>query len=93
MAFVAPVLLQGGRAYRLALASRDGHFEAFPLRKGLDKGFTAASVFENGHAEFNSGPGWTGWEQWGQKDRKDSDLQFFFRSGGRAVENKGGTKK
>lgn len=72
--------LQGGRAYRLVLEARgDGRFEAFPMRKGTDKGFTAATLFEDGHAEFNDGQGWKGWIQWGQENRLDSDLQFYFR--------------
>jgi len=42
------------------------------------QGFTAATLFADGHAEFNDGEGWKGWEQWGQKNRLDSDLQFYF---------------
>jgi len=79
-AFKAPLTLQGGKAYRLVLAaSPKGRFEAFPMRKGSDKGFTNTTLFADGHAEFNDGGGWKGWEQWGQQNRRDSDLQFFFR--------------
>jgi len=75
-----PPRLQVGHTYRLVLAARgDGRFEAFPMRKGSDKGFTAATVFGDGHAEFNDGEGWKGWTQWGQPNRKDSDLQFYFK--------------
>ncbi len=74
-----PPTLQGGRTYRLVLAARgDGRFEAFPMRKGTDKGFSAATLFADGHAEFKDEGGWKGWTQWGQSSRTDSDLQFYF---------------
>ena len=77
--FKTPVPLVIGRAYRLVLAApQAASFEAFPLRKGADKGFTPATFFGDGYAEFNDGRGWKGWEQWGQKNRTDSDLQFLF---------------
>jgi len=76
---VPPAVLPAGRPCRLVLEAEDpDRFEAFPLRKGLDKGFGAAVIFPDGHAELNTGSGWTGWEQWGKGDRKDSDLQFYF---------------
>ena len=81
LAFPQPATLEGGRGYRLVLSAPDARFEAFPLRKGADKGFTAASFFPDGHAEFKDGKGWQGWEQWGQARRVDSDLQFYFRLG------------
>jgi hypothetical protein len=78
--FPAPVVLARGRTYHLVLAApASSRYEAFPLRKGSDKGFTAASVFEDGHAEFTAGTGWQGWQQWGQKGRLDGDLQFYFQ--------------
>lgn len=79
-AFPAPPTLRGGGTYRLVLAAPAGvRYEAFPLRKGADKGFTGATVFQDGYAEFNDGTGWRGWEQWGQKNRLDSDLQFYLK--------------
>ena len=78
--FPAPVTLASAHAYRLVLgAAADTGFEAFPMRKGMDKGFTAATTFADGHAEGDDGHGWKGWEQWGQKGRLDSDLQFYFK--------------
>jgi len=59
-------------------AAEDSRFEAFPLRKGTDKGFTNATVFGDGHAEFTKDGTWVGWEQWGKGGRTDSDLQFYF---------------
>jgi len=77
--FPAPLSLVPGRTYRLVLtAPASTRYEAFPLRKGTDKGFTGAAVFTDGHAEFDPGTGWRGWEQWGQKGRLDADLQFCF---------------
>lgn len=48
------------------------------MRKGSDKGFSAATLFADGHAECTDGAGWTGWTQWGRADRSDADLQFYF---------------
>lgn len=77
--FPKPVRLEAGAAYRLVLAAPEaGAFEAFPLRKGADKGFASSTQFPEGHAEFNAGSGWNGWEQWGKANRLDSDLQFYF---------------
>jgi hypothetical protein len=79
LTFPAPVTLVPGRSYALVLtAPSQARFEAFPMRKGSDKGYSDATVFPDGHAEFTSGSGWTGWEQWGQARRTDADLQFYF---------------
>jgi hypothetical protein len=73
-----PVLAPGG-SYNLVLsAAGSGRFEAFPMRKGSDKGFSGATLFADGHAEFRDGQAWRGWEQWGQKALTNSDLQFYF---------------
>ena len=75
-----PVQLLPGRTYRLVLAApASARYEAFPLRKGSDKGFTGAALFTDGHAQFDPGTGWRGWTQWGRQDRPDADLQFYFR--------------
>lgn len=72
------VRLHGGMTYRLVLtADEAGAFEAFPLRKGKDKGFTPATFFGDGYAEFKTGKAWEGWAQWGKGERSDSDLQFY----------------
>jgi hypothetical protein len=55
--FPRPVPLAPGHSYALALsAPRGARFEAYPMRKGTDKGFSDATLFPDGHAEFNSGP-------------------------------------
>jgi hypothetical protein len=78
-AWPVPLRLRGGTAYRLVLAAAEaGAFEAFPLRKGADKGFAATTWFGDGNAEFKTGRAWEGWSQWGQYGRRDSDLQFYF---------------
>ncbi|BDU75453.1 hypothetical protein [Mesoterricola sediminis] len=74
-----PAVLEAGTPFRLVLEAAGGdRFEAFPLRKGTDKGFGPATVFTEGHAETGRGGAWTGWTQWGRQDRKDADLQFYF---------------
>jgi hypothetical protein len=74
----APVLASG-RTYNLVLSCpAGGRYEAFPMRKGTDKGFSDATLFADGHAECDSGSGWTGWTQWGQSGLTNSDLQFYF---------------
>jgi hypothetical protein len=79
-AFRAPVTLVPGRGYHLVLgAPATARYEAFPMRKGSDKGFSAATLFTDGHAECTAGGGWTGWTQWGKAGRGDADLQFYFQ--------------
>jgi hypothetical protein len=81
-AFATPQPLLPGRAYHLVLAAPAGTtYEAFPMRKGTDKGFSESTLFADGHAEFDPGTGWRGWEQWGVANRPDADLQFYFTLG------------
>ncbi len=73
--------LNSGVAYHLVLTAPAGTtYAAFPIRKGLDKGFTPAMVFPDGYAQFTtSAPGgWTGWDMWGTPNLTFSDLQFAF---------------
>jgi len=78
--FPAPLTLAPGQTYHLVLtAPGQAAFEAFPMRKGDDKGFSAATLFADGHAEYSDGGAWAGWEQWGKGGRTNSDLQFYFR--------------
>jgi hypothetical protein len=82
LAFPEPQALASGRTYHLVLSAPDStRYEAFPMRKGSDKGFSDASLFADGHAEFSDGEQWLGWEQWGRRGLTNSDLQFFFRLG------------
>jgi hypothetical protein len=77
--------LAPGKRYNLVLSAPAGtRYEAFPMRKGTDKGFSDATLFADGHAEFNDGGGWAGWEQWGKSGLTNSDLQFLFRLAGAA---------
>jgi prepilin-type processing-associated H-X9-DG protein len=80
VAFPAPLTLEPGLSYHLVLtAPAAARYEAFPMRKGTDKGFSAATLFADGHAEYSDGSGWAGWEQWGKGGLTNSDLQFYFR--------------
>ena len=81
--FPEPQALASGRSYHLVLSAPAGtRYEAFPMRKGTDKGFSDTTLFADGHAEFNDGGGWAGWEQWGKGGLTNSDLQFFFSLAG-----------
>jgi hypothetical protein len=74
-------VLNAGVAYHLVLESPAGTtYSAFPIRKGLDKGFSTSTVFPDGHAEFNRGgaAAWQGWDMWGTPDLTTADLQFAF---------------
>jgi hypothetical protein len=74
-------VLNSGVAYNLTLSSPpDTVYSAYPLRKGLEKGFSALTVFPDGHAQFTvtGAGGWAGWDMWGTPGLKDSDLQFAF---------------
>jgi hypothetical protein len=78
--FPEPQALAPGRTYHLVLsAPASAQYEAFPMRKGTDKGFSDATLFPDGHAEFSDGGDWAGWEQWGKRGLTNADLQFFFR--------------
>lgn len=59
-----------------ASASSRSAYEAFPLRKGNDFGFSRSLQYSRGYAQFDDGDGWVGWDQWGGHDRRTSDLQF-----------------
>jgi len=74
-------VLASGVGYNLVLTSpADTQYQAYPMRKGADKGFTSATWFPDGHAQFTAtgALGWTGWTQWGTANLTDSDLQFLF---------------
>jgi len=72
--------LAPGKTYHLVLtAPAQARYEAFPMRKGSDKGFSDATLFPDGHAEFSSGGAWAGWEQWGKRGLVNADLQFYLK--------------
>ena len=74
-------VLATGVSYNLTLSSpADTHYSVYPIRKGLDKGFSAYTVFPDGHAQFTAtgSTGWTGWDMWGTPNLSTSDLQFMF---------------
>ena len=75
-------VLSSGVAYHLVLSSpADTQYSAYPMRKGADKGFSNATYFPDGFAQFtttNGNLGWKGWTQWGTANLTDSDLQFMF---------------
>jgi hypothetical protein len=65
--FPLPQALATGVSYNLTLGSpADTQYAAYPIRKGLDKGFSRNTCFADGCAQFTT-TGSTGW-----------DLQFLF---------------
>ena len=74
-------VLSSGVAYNLVLSSpADTQYAAYPMRKGGDKGFSNATYFPDGYAQFTTtgNTGWTGWNMWGTNNLTFSDLQFMF---------------
>jgi hypothetical protein len=74
-------VLSSGVAYNLVLSSpADTQYSAYPMRKGSDKGFSNATYFPDGFAQFTTtgNGGWAGWDMWGTSNLTFSDLQFMF---------------
>ena len=73
--------LASGVAYHLTLSSpADTQYSIFPIRKGLDKGFSDNTAFSDGYAQYtiSGNAGWTGWDMWGTPNLTTGDLQFMF---------------
>jgi len=74
-------VLSTGVGYNLTLSCpADTQYSAFPIRKGLDKGFSPYTCFPDGYAQFTTtgSAGWAGWDMWGTPNLTTSDLQFMF---------------
>ena len=72
--------LASGAAYHLTLSSpADTQYSIFPIRRGLDKGFSDYTAFPDGYAQYTTtgAAGWTGWDMWGTPNLTTSDLQFM----------------
>jgi hypothetical protein len=78
--FASPITLEAGRAYNLVLQADSGSYHVIPIRQGSRYGFTAASYFADGMAQYKlpSGP-WVGWDAWGVRNRREADLQFYLQ--------------
>jgi len=80
LTFAGPQTLAPGQTYHLLLsAPASASYEVYPMRKGTDKGFSDATLFPDGHAEYRDGGAWAGWDQWGHVRLTNADLQFYFR--------------
>jgi hypothetical protein len=77
--FTKAPLVHPGQKLALVLRASDEDFEAYPLRDGTRYGFSSATLFAAGYAQFNTGDGWVGWDMWGESNRRDGDLQFALR--------------
>jgi hypothetical protein len=76
--FSQPAKVDGGAGITLTASARDADaYEAFPIRKGTEFGFSARTVFDGGYAQFTDGGSWVGWDQWGGHDLHNGDLQFM----------------
>jgi len=74
-------VLSSGVGYNLTLTTAaDTQYSIFPIRKGLDKGFSRSTAFPDGYAQATSAgsTGWAGWDMWGTPNLSTSDLQFMF---------------
>jgi hypothetical protein len=79
--FPLSTVLSSGVAYNLTLSTAaDTQYTIYPIRKGLDKGFSTSTAFPDGYAQAtNTGAtGWAGWDMWGTPNLTTSDLQFMF---------------
>jgi hypothetical protein len=76
--FDSPVVVaQDAGDLALATEARDANaYEAFPIRKGTEFGFSPRTVFTGGYAQFTDDGSWVGWDQWGGHDEHNGDLQF-----------------
>jgi hypothetical protein len=82
--FARPVVAHAGESIALtAAAGEAGSYEAFPIRKGTEFGFSRRTVFDGGYAQFTEGGTWVGWDQWGGHDLHNGDLQFMLDVAGR----------
>jgi hypothetical protein len=80
LTFAGPQTLAPGQTYHLLLsAPASASYEVYPMRKGTDKGFSDATLFPDGHAEYRDGGAWAGWDQWGHVRLTNADLQIYFR--------------
>lgn len=73
--------LVNGQSYFLEFsAPGTSVYEAYPVRYGNSYNFPASTYFADGYAEYTSdGSTWYGWMQWGVNDRKEQNLQFYFK--------------
>jgi hypothetical protein len=77
--FPAPATLHSGKQYRIVLSASDSaSFATFPIRQGMSYGFSPATVFGDGFAEFSEGSGWKLWGGEGHRAWKEANLQFYF---------------
>jgi hypothetical protein len=75
-AFATKVVLRKNHTYHVVLSAPAGDaYEICPLQKGLSRGFSDATCFPDGYAQFADGNAWQGWRE---PKRKDFDLQLYF---------------
>lgn len=66
--------LAAGQSYNIVLSTAsDTTYTTEAIQKGQNYGFSSTTFFKDGHAEVNSGSGWSG-----VRSRTDSDFEFYF---------------
>lgn len=77
----SPKQLTNGQSYFLEFsAPSSSKYVAYPIRSGESYNFPEETYFSDGWAEYTTnGNTWYGWNQWGVNDRKEQDLQFYFK--------------
>ena len=77
--FPAQATLHSGKQYSIVLSGSDSaSFATFPIRQGTSYGFSPATVFGDGFAEFSEGSSWKLWGGEGHRAWKEANLQFYF---------------
>lgn len=80
LAFSFPaVSLNQGFGYNMVFSSPSGSYSVWPIRRGVDQGFSSTTYFSDGYAQLNTGSGWIDFsDESGNPNQTDDDLQFFF---------------
>ena len=73
--------LLNGQTYYLTFTSPSTSiYEAYPIRQGRSYNFPASTYVSDGIAEYTTdGSNWYGWQQWGVNNRREQNLQFYFK--------------
>ena len=73
-------LLNGQTYFLTFIAPTTSTYEAYPIRQGGSYNFPPTTYFSDGVAEYTSdGTNWKGWKQWGVDNRREQNLQYYFK--------------
>ncbi|MGH2511276.1 MAG: hypothetical protein ACRDGQ_01175, partial [Candidatus Limnocylindrales bacterium] len=72
------VTLRKGTGYQLVLSAPSGtSYSAFGVEKGNNYGFSSATYFTDGYAQYTTGSGWAGLTDESGRTATNADLQFL----------------